>query len=336
MGVLTDTGVIPPAVAAYFDRSLLTRALPLLVHGRVAERRSLKQRSGNTMVFRRIEALNYDVPPLVEGTPPAGQKISHTDITVKIQQWGDYVTIADLIKATIEHPLLNDANKVLGEQAAQRIDTLMRDEAVAGTKVHYGGNAANRAALTTTTHKVDANVLKRVVRAMFEDNVSRFTQIIGASVKVETHPIRAAYWAITHPDVIFTLQELTGWIPVAHYAGTGAVMEAEVGAFEELRFLSTTLAKVYRGGGGSSVGDVQATSSVADVYTILVFGEEAIASVPLEGMSLENIIKPIGSGGPSDPLNQIGTSGWKHTGARKRLNETFLRRIECTAGLVAP
>jgi N4-gp56 family major capsid protein len=342
MGVLTDSGVIPPVISTYFDRKLLTRARPLLVHARVAERRPLAQRSGNTMVFRRIEALPLASVPLVEGVPPAGQRVSHTDISVRLQQWGDYVTIADLIKATIDHPLLNDANKVLGEQAAQTIDVLMREEANAGTNVFYGGNVGSRAAVVGVAQKVDAALLDRLINALFNANASRFTSIITASVKVDTRPIRAAYWAVTHPDVVRTLETLAEWVPVSHYSGTSAVMEAEVGAWREMRVLSSSGgtndaqggAKVFRGGGGAVSGDVKSTSGNADVYTICVFGEEAIAAVPLEGMSLENIIKPIGSGGPSDPLNQIGTSGWKHTGARKRLNETFMVRAEVTAALL--
>ena len=344
MGVLTDTGVIPPVVQTYFDRKLLTRALPLLVHTRVAERRPLAQRSGNTMVFRRVESLALATTPLVEGTPPSGQKLSHTDISVRIQQWGDYVTIADLIKATIEHPLLNDASKVLGEQAAQTLDVLMREEACAGTQVFYGGGVAGRANLQTTAHKVDANLLVCMIRYLLDANASRFTKIIAASVNVETRGIRPAYWAITHPDVVATLETLSEYTPVVEYASQGPVMEAEVGAFRELRFLASSGgtsdalggSKVIRGGGGAYSTDIYFTGSTADVYFILAFGEEAIAAVPLDGMSLENIIKPIGSGGPSDPLNQIGTSGWKHAGARKRLNEKFMCRAEVTAGLLAP
>jgi N4-gp56 family major capsid protein len=341
MGVLTDTGVIPPVVQTYFDRKLLARALPLLVHSRVAERRSLKQKSGNTIVFRRLEPLGLATVPLVEGVPPSGKKVSHTDINVRIQQYGDYVTVADLIKATIDHPLLNDYSKLLGEQAAQTIDVLMREEANAGTNVFYGGTAASRAQLTTTTHKVDAGLLDRMINALFNANASRFTEMVTAGVKVSTVGIRPAFWVITHPDVVRTLEGLTEYTPVVEYASQGPVMEAEVGAWRELRFLASSGgtgdaqggAKVFRGGGGTVSGDVKSTSGNADVYSILAFAEGAIAAVPLEGMSLENIIKPIGSGGPSDPLNQIGTSGWKHTGARRRLNETFMVRGEVTAAL---
>ena len=336
MGVLTDSGVMPPVVATFFDRKLLIRALPRLVHARVTQRRSLRQRSGNTIVFRRVEALALATTPLVEGMPPAGSKLSHTDISVKIQQWGDYVTVTDLVKATIDHPLLNDANKVLGEQAAQTIDVLTARVEAAGTQIFLGGNVATRGDLKDTGQKVDGSILDRAVRLLDENNATRYTQIIGASVKVNTFPIRAAFWAITHPDVIFTLQELAGWISLEEYAGTGKTMEAEKGAFKDLRFLSTTQATVYRGGGGTAAGDVKSTSALADVYTILIFAEEAVASVPFEAMSLENIIKPIGASGAADPLNQRGTSGWKHTGARIRLNELFMVRIEVTAAGIAP
>lgn len=343
MGALTDTNTIPPAVQSYFDRRLLMRALPMLVHARVAMRRPLKQRSGNTIVFRRLNPLGLATVPLVEGVPPSGKKVSYADINVRIQQYGDYVTVADLIKATIEHPLLNDVGKLLGEQAAQTVDVLLREEANSGTNVFYGGTAATRAQLTTTTHKVSEGLLDRIINALFNANASRYTQMVAASVKVDTHPIRPAYWAITHPDVLRTLETFTDWIPVSNYASSGPVMEAEIGSWRELRFLMSSGgtgdaqggAKVFRGGGGSVVGDVKSTGGNADVYTIVVFGEEAIATVPLEGKSLENIIKPIGSGGPSDPLNQIGTSGWKRTGAERRLNELFMVRAEVTAALVS-
>lgn len=335
MGVLTDTGTIPPVVAQYYDRKLLRRALPRLVHLRVAQRRPLAMRNGNTMMFRRLEALALATAALVEGVPPTGKALSKTDISATIQQFGDYVTLTDLVQATVEHPLLQDANRLLGEQSAQTLDVLARDVWVAGTNVLFGGAAASRAALTTTTHKIDTTVLDRAVRFLNQQNASRFTEMISASVKINTFPIRPAFWAITHPDILFTLQTLAGWIPVEQYAAMGPVLEAEVGAYKDVRFLTSTNAKVYLEGGGALVGDVQGVTN-ADVYVTLIMGMDAVGAVPLDGMSLQNIIKPIGSGGPADPLNQIGTSGWKHTGTRVRLNEFFMTRIETTAGKVNP
>jgi len=336
MGVLTSTTIVPAAVSSWFDRKLLDRAVPYLQHGRVAQRRPLKSRSGNTIVFRKLTALALATTPLVEGTPPAGKQLAKSDITATIQQWGDYVTLSDLTQVTIEHPILQDANMLLGEQAGQTLDALLRDVAAAGTTVFYGGGVAARANVLGVAHKVDTDILDRATRYLLGQNAKMFTEMITGTVKVSTFPIRPAFWAITHPDVIFTLQTLTGFISAEEYSSTGPLLEGEVGAYKNVRFLSSTQAKYWPGGGGNYSGDVKYTGSDADVYSILVFGRNAIASVPLDGQSLQNIIKPLGSAGSGDPLSQIATSGWKHTGARARLEETYMARIEVTAGLLAP
>lgn len=336
MGVLTGTGVIPPPVQATFNRALLARAQPKLPHGRPAQKKSLSQRSGNTMIFRRVEKLPLALSPLMEGMPPSGRSLSKSDIQCTIQQWGDFVTLTDLVEATVQHPVLREANRVLGEQAGETMDALDRDTWVAGSSVFYGGGVAGRANVLGVAHKVDAAILDRIVRYLGSQNASMFTEMVESSTKQATFPIRDAYLALTTPEVYFTLDSLPGFIPVEHYAGQTRVLRGEVGAYKNLRFIVSTQCKKWLGGGGTVSGDVQSTGGVADVHAILVFGEDAVAEVPLEGHSLENIIKPLGAGGTGDPLDQISTSGWKHTGARVRLNESFMTRAEVSVGDDAP
>jgi len=330
MAVVTTSTVIPPAVSSYFDRRTLLRAQPALVFDKVAQRRSLAKRVGNTIVFRRYEKLSLALAALTEGVPPTGKPLSKTDISATLQQWGDFVTVTDYGKATVENDILKEASDVLGEQAGESMDALLRDVAVAGTTVFYGGAQTARANLTTTTHKVDTALLDRIIRFLQAQNAKQFTEMVAPGTKIATFGIRPAYWAITHPDVLFTLQELPGFISIEEYA-SDKTMPNEVGAYKNLRFMSSTQSKVYLEGGGAVSGDVKGTTN-ADVYTISFFGKEGIATVPMEGMSLENIIKPLGSAGVADPLNQLATSGWKHTGQRKILNDNFMGRAEVTAG----
>jgi len=333
---VTTTAIIPPAVQAYFDRKTLMRAVPYLHFAKVAQKRSLPKNSGNTVIFRRFEALPLALAPLSEGVPPTGRMLSKTDISVTIQQWGDYVTLTDFGRATVENSLLQEASDVLGEQSGQTMDALDRDVASAGTTVFYGGAVASRSLLVGTASKVDTQVMDRVMRFLFGQNGKMFLTRISASTKVDTHPVRGAFWAITHSDVLFTLQTLPGWISVEQYASDSEAVDGEVGAYKNLRFLMSTQAKVLPGGGGTASGDIKSTGGNADVYFIHVFAKEAFAEVPLEGESMKNVIKPLGAAGTADPLDQVSTSGWKHSGARKILNDLFLARIECTAGNNAP
>ena len=336
MAVLTTSTVFPPAVAQWYDRRLLMRAVPLLVYMQAAYRRSLPKNNGTTVVFRRINALSLALATLVEGVPGAGQALSKSDVSSQVLQWGDFVTMTDYGRAVVENDLLQAANDVLGEQSGQTMDALLRDVCTAGTNVFYGGNVANRGALVTTGQKIDQNCIDRVVRSLDTANAKRFKEVVSASTKVDTHPIRPAYIGVCHPEVRFTIQALPNFISIEKYATSDERLIGEFGAYNDVRFCLSSQAKIFRGGGGTGSGDVKMTGGLADVAAVSIFGEQAVGVVPLEKGNLENIVKPLGSAGSLDPLNQVSTSGWKHTGTRLILNDAFMARIECTMGDVAP
>ena len=66
MSNLTTTSDVDPAVATYYDRILLTRALPELIYELFAQKRPLPKKGGNTIKFRRYSALT-------KATTPKGQ-----------------------------------------------------------------------------------------------------------------------------------------------------------------------------------------------------------------------------------------------------------------------
>lgn len=336
MALVTTTTTVPPAVTSYFNKKLLWRAQPFLAHEKVCQQQKMPMNAGNTMVFRLYPSLSLQLATLVEGSPPTGKQLSKSDKSVTLVQHGDFVTVTDFGMMTIENDILNVAADVLGEQEGQSMDALIRDTAVAGTTVFYGGTAAARTDLTTTTHKVTTDVLNRIIRTLNTQNAKKFTDIVNATTRIGTGGMNAAYWGITHPDVAFTLRTLTGWQDVKDYAEPGARMPGEIGAYREIRFMQSSQAKLFAGAGGTASGDVKSTGGLADVYTVLVFGREAIATVPLSGKSSEMINKPLGSAGVADPLNQLATSGWKATGARLILNDNFMARLEVTVGNTAP
>ncbi len=71
-------------------------------------------------------------------------------------------------------------------------------------------------------------------------------------------------------------------------------------------------------------------SDGSPVASTVVFGRNAYGCVDVEGNgNVHTLVKPAGSGGSSDPLDQITTVGWKVAGfAAKVLQPTWLIRIE--------
>jgi len=76
-------------------------------------------------------------------------------------------------------------------------------------------------------------------------------------------------------------------------------MEGEIGSYEDIRFIETNNAKIKASAGESS----------NDVYCTLVFGQNAYGITRISGEALKNIVKPLGSAGSADPLDQRATSG---------------------------
>lgn len=64
------------------------------------------------------------------------------------------------------------------------------------------------------------------------------------------------------------------------------------------------------------------------VFSCLCFGADAYGKTKVAGGGLTTIIKPLGSGGTSDPLNQRSTIGWKALLTAKVLIPEYIRRLE--------
>ena len=334
MGALTTTTEIPDLLGAWASRKQIVVAKPQLVHQSVAQKAEMPTGSGTTAKFRKYNALATTgniLAPLEETVPPTGEALSKSDVTATLNQWGNYVTLSDKVEYTVKDPVMRIAVERLGRQAGQVIDKLMRDEVAAGTQVVYSNGGANRAALVNTTDILLSSDVKKCVRVLQENNAEVFERMIIASQKIDTSPLRPSYVGIIHPHQYFDVSEATGFVSVANYANQQAVHPAEVGYFNHVRFLMTTHCKVWESGGGSASGVKSTDSSNADVYGTLIFGQNAVGDVPLNGKSLENIMHARGSGGVTDPVNQKATAGWKHTGTRLILEDEFMIRLETTA-----
>ncbi len=84
---------------------------------------------------------------------------------------------------------------------------------------------------------------------------------------------------------------------------------------------------------GTPIYPGEAGDEGSDVYVTLIFGENAYGTTELANGGLEHIVKQLGSGGSSDPLNQRATVGWKATKVTVRLVEAFMIRIETASSV---
>ena len=151
--------------------------------------------------------------------------------------------------------------------------------------------------------------VKEAVRTLQSNDARKVTRMVNPANGFNTSPLNACYVGIISEDSLFDLKDESGWTPVEEYASQKDVMEGEVGKLDEVRFVMTTNAKT--------------TSSTVTVHTSLIMGMDFYGISRVSGEAMRNIVKPLGSAGTADPLDQRQTSGWKATFVAKILNENF-------------
>lgn len=326
----TTLSTLPPGVQAFYDRNLLMRAQPAEVHGRFGQLRPIAQRNGNQIKFRRYSQLAPASTPLVEGVTPSGSSLTVTDLLATLAQYGDYVTLTDMVSMTNQDAVVTEATDVLGDQAGTTIDQARRDVLVAGTNAAYANLVANRAAVN---NKIQAADLDRVIRFLKVQNAKFVKNMILPTDKIGTASVRKGFIALVHPDVEFDLEQITGYRSVSDYGSQEGVLEDEIGAYKNIRFISSTNCKIFPGAGAAGTTNFKNNGANYDVYVTLFIADNAYGVCPLSGQALNTYVKQLGSAGTADPLEQRSTVGWKATTTTKILNDSWMIRLESAASL---
>ena len=313
----TGTPEIPAGVNNYYDRRLLMKAVPLFLHGRWGQVRDIPRNETDVIKFRRYSLLSAATTPLSEGVTPTGSQLSVTTISATVKQYGDFVTLTDKLLFTTLDSVLSETAELLGIQTGDTLDQLTRDVIIAGTTVQFADTATARNEVTSSMKITKAEIIE-AVKTIKGQNAKKITSMVNAGTGFNTTPLNACFIGIVHQNTTADLKQIPGFVKVEEYSSTKTAMEGEVGALDEVRFVETTNAKVFSGTGSGGI----------DVYGTLILAREAYGITRISGEAMKNIIKPLGSGGAADPLDQRQTSGWKATFVAKILNDNFMLRLE--------
>lgn len=322
----TAYGDISPRTAAYAEKELLKRGLPYLVLEKFGQAKALPESSTKVMKFRRYNALPNTPTTLTEGVTPTGQTLSVTDVTATLAQYGDKVTITDVILDTHEDPTLNESVALLGEQAAQMIEKMRFGVLKAGTNVLY----ANGAARTDVNTAISITLQRRAVRALKRQNARFITSIVRSTPSYGTENVAPGFVALIHPDLEADVRGLAGFVPAEKY-GTMTPWENELGKCEDVRYVSSTIFEPWADAGGAKGAMLSTTGTSADVYPVLYVARDAYGIIALKGMFALTpmVVNPKPS--DSDPLAQRGHVAWKAMQTCVILNDSWMVRAEVAA-----
>ena len=301
---MTASTGLTPGMQTYYNRELLRTFEPELVHLQFGDEHRMPENSGLVMNMRKIIPLEANTNTLSEGEPGESVMLTETEVTVKLEQYGEYARCTD--KLDLSHLDMNilRKTKLFGDAGARSIDAVVREELATCTNVIYAGGKTSRSALTSAD-KLTTKELRKAVRKL---------------KKARAQTFGGYYIAIVGPDTFFDLQDDETFVAVSRYQDKEAVYTGEIGRLFGCRIVETTEAKVFEGAGEGG----------ADVASVIVLGQYAYGYTSFKGAKPRVIVKPAGSAGTSDPLDQISTVGWKMDGfGVKMLQPEYAVRIEC-------
>lgn len=350
----TDTELQKP-VNVIFEQTFLRRAQQLCPYfsGTVAGQIN-KQAGTSTIKWRRIEQETPTTAALAELTGTASymqgrdaDTPTFTDVTATVAKYGQFYIVNEEVDLYNPNQTTDELVEVLGESAGRSLNQLQRDIAEDNSTQRFAGNVASAGAVHAI---ITTGILDRVVNELSRNSARTFYPMTTGSDNVGTAPILPSYWAICHPDVAVDVAGLTGFKSVETYAGQTATVTGEFGYYGKagrgLRFVQSEDASIDANAGAAlSAADLRSTGgSTSDNYTIVCYGQDAFGSVGLgkkhtDGIyragenkgSFEMIFKERGSGGTSDPFNEISTLAWKAFWAGAVLNSNWSRAIRVAA-----
>ena len=115
------------------------------------------------------------------------------------------------------------------------------------------------------------------------------------------------------------------------YANTEGLIEGEAGSVKQFRVIFDNNLTVWADSGGAKGTMISTSGTSADVYPLLVFGEDAYGIVPLAGQGSVNTYVNNPKAITGDELAQRGSVGWKGWTTAAILNDLWMCRIECAA-----
>lgn len=321
-------GTLSTMANVYVVAKMLIRALPYLVFEKFGQAYPLPTKSTKTAKFRRFESLDATPTELTEGVTPTAQTFTVTDIEATVHQYGNLVTMTDVLLDTNDSPVMEQVTQIVGEQAAETVENMRIGVLLGGTNVEYS-NGTSRAEVNTP---ISLPLQRRITRKLKNQKARMITDSIKSTPRFYTESVAPCFVAVCHPDCEADIRSLPHFIDVKDYGNAGP-WENEIGAVEGVRYLFTTLMKSWPDAGGNktnAAGDtmVSTTGTKADVYPILFLAKDAYGLVPLKGAESLTpvIINP--SHTESDPLAQRAHVAWKTMQTCVILNQAWMVRAE--------
>ena len=111
-----------------------------------------------------------------------------------------------------------------------------------------------------------------------------------------TGPVEAGFWVTAHVNLKADIRNLDAFVPTSQYGSQEPVLQAEFGATDEARWVTSTLVKI--------------SNTNPPIYNNTFVGANAYGYVGLDEVSTEMILKPLGFNDYLNRFQSMGFTAW--------------------------
>lgn len=284
--------------------ALLKRSYLNLVMGSLCDKLQMKEGAGQTAYMVRYARMNTPVATLTEGVTPTENTFGVEEVTVTLDQWGDFVILTDVAELTTKHPVMQQAQLLLADNAARVMDREICVVMLAGTNVIFGDGSATARSGVTSTMIVSDGLLKDARAQLFNDGAPPFGGPDGdAKNASKGYPRGSGYILVCGIEIVNDIMSPSvnygTFVNIAAFQDPSLMLTGEVGKWLNFRILETNFIPRF--------------TRLGNTTTAVASG----ANMGLTGFSVTS-----GAGGG---LTASTTYGWKVT--RKDLKRGFEEAI---------
>jgi N4-gp56 family major capsid protein len=275
---------------------------------------------GSSVIFTIFSELAVASTPLTETSDVDAVAMADSNVTVTLTEYGNTINTTAKLRGTSFLDVDAAAANLIGYNAGNSIDTVVREVLAGGSNVVYGGGGSSDETSRTAIEAediIEANDIRKVTAALRGANVS---------------PWSGYYIGFIHPDVSYDLRRETGnasWNAPHVNMDTANIYTGEIGTFESVRFIETPRTKVR-----ANASDGAGAAGNIDVYDTYIMGRQALAKA-YSFVDGNGPVPSVRRGPVVDSLMRFNPIGWYWLGGYGRFREASLRRIESASSIGA-
>lgn len=311
---ITTTSTLPAPIQQSFSYKLLSVPVPYMIHKIPADLKMMPRNGGTTLRMRRYNPLPTSTVPLGNsGVTPPPTPLTAVNIDAEMSFYGQYILLNEQVTLQNQDPVLNEAAERLGVSLRQTEDEITRNM-LAATASFINATGGTNGDNPTEIVRSD---LDGVVRALRGNNAYSFLTGVEGEDRFGTAPVRDAYFALGHTDLIGQLDTVTGFLQKWNYPNQTSTLESEWGTVANIRFLL------------SSVGSITPNASTlgSNIYNTFVCGRESYCCIEQDGYSSSFLYRPPIYDGP---LALNASVGWKMAEVPRITNDAWIFNLRST------